>query len=104
MFEVPLDELAATDTLAWLRDRRAAADAEEARLLLGVAHWADLHPTVHPDDDPDYWCLDDIGAPGAESEVRLAGQGTPGVAEFALADLASTLRLTEGATSRLVGD
>jgi hypothetical protein len=104
MFESPVEELTATDTLAFLRDRRAAADAEEAKLLAGVAHWADLHPSVHPDHDPDYWCLDDIGAPGTEREVRLAGDGTPPVAEFALADLATTLRLSAGATRQLVGD
>jgi len=101
MFESRLDELDARDTLGYLRDQRALADAAEARLLLGVAHWADLHPTVHPDDDPDRWCLDDIGQ---EREVGLAGDGAPRVAEFALAELATTLRLTEGATRSLVGE
>jgi hypothetical protein len=101
MFEPPLDELDPPGTLGYLRDQRAAADAAEARLLLGVAHFADLHPTVHPDDDPDSWCPDDIGA---EREVPLAGEGAPPVAEFALADLATTLRLTEGATRALMAD
>jgi len=47
-----VDELGAGDTLAYLRDQRAQADAAEARLLAGVAHWADLHPAMHPDHDP----------------------------------------------------
>jgi hypothetical protein len=103
MFEQSVDELAARDTLRYLADRRAAADAEEARLLLGVAHWADLHPSTDPDEDPEMWCLDEVGI-GGERDLQLAGEGTPLVAEFALADLATTLRLTQGATRALMTD
>ena len=98
MFEQSLEELDAEGTLGFLRDRRAAADREEALLLLGVGHYLDLHPEAP---DPDDWWLEEIGA---EREIPLAGAGTPLVAEFALADLAAQLRLTEGAARSLAGD
>ena len=57
--------------VTWMRN---LLDAEE---LTAAAHWADLHGV-----------LDRSSAlPGAERMVRFGGDGTPGVAEFAPAEL-----------------
>ncbi|MBY9074655.1 HNH endonuclease [Nocardioides sp. WL0053] len=79
--------------------RRRAADAAEAELLGLAAHWADLHPVPAGDGSPDR-----VRVPGMERSMRLAGPGTPEVAEFAAAELASALGLSTAAGQLLVGD
>ena len=80
-------------------DRRRAADAAEAELLGLAAHWADLHPVPVGDDSPDR-----VRVAGVERSMPLAGPGTPEVAEFAAAELASALGLSTAAGQLLVGD
>lgn len=96
MFE-PLDRLDAPGALAAAAECRRAADAAEARLLALAAHWADLHA----ERDGEGARLD---VPGMERLCRLAGEGTPEVAEFAPAELGAALGLTTFAASCLIGD
>ena len=97
MFE-GMDDLDPQGALAAATTRRRAADRAEAELLALAAHWADLH-AVLPGTDAAR-----IAVPGMERLVRLAGEGTPEVAEFAPAELAAALSLSSFAGACLVGD
>jgi hypothetical protein len=55
---------------------RARVVAEEAREVLRVAHWADLHAVSSGS-----------AVPGTERVRAYGGAGTPGVAEFAVVEL-----------------
>ncbi|HSE71789.1 MAG TPA: DUF222 domain-containing protein [Nocardioidaceae bacterium] len=97
MFE-GMDDLDPVAALAAATTRRRAADRAEAELLALAAHWADLY-AVLPGTDAAR-----ITVPGTERLVRLAGEGTPEVAEFAPAELAAALSLSSFAGACLVGD
>jgi hypothetical protein len=73
--------------LTALRSARTTADAAEATQLRLAVTWATMHPPESL--DPASWS----GTPGGERAKRLAGEGTPEVGEFCLADLAATLGL-----------
>ena len=68
--------------LAFARDRKAAADRAEADVMFAAATWAEQHP---PESiaGAAVWPV-----PGAESELALAGEGAPLVAEFCIAEFA----------------
>ncbi|MBD8868696.1 hypothetical protein [Nocardioides donggukensis] len=74
-----------------LRIKREA----EAELLRLAGHWADLHGAVRPAYDE----RDRIGVP-----VRLGGEGTPEVLEFASAELAISLEVHPLAARSLMAD
>jgi hypothetical protein len=71
--------------------------AAEARRLAIAATWADLHGFL---DDPERCAV----LPGAERLIRLGGDGTPEVAEFAPAELGAVLGISPHAAESLVGD
>ena len=98
MTSTPLDTQAAPD----VRDLDAAAvldaavaarrtaDAEEARLLALAVHWVDLHPVTADCPAATFPTqrsggLAGVWGPGFFDQVPLAGDGTPGVAEYAVA-------------------
>ena len=83
-----LREHTATAVLDAVTAARRAADREEARLLALAVHWVDLHPVT----DQDLM----VG------ESPLGGVGTPGVAEFAVEELAAALGVGYSAGFRLV--
>lgn len=89
----PTSALART-LLATARADREAADAAQRRVLVTAAAWADAH-ALPPDDPPDSW---------SEGGGPLAGEGTPVVAEFCVAELACALGLTPRAGRMLLGD
>ena len=60
-----------------------------------AAHWADLHPGE---------AVAKSRLPGTEHPVRLGGEGTPTVGDFAAAELGCVLRMSDGAAARLIGD
>ncbi|MGH3448990.1 MAG: DUF222 domain-containing protein, partial [Nocardioidaceae bacterium] len=99
MFE-SIDGLSADRTLS-----RAAGNARRVKLaqaesLVLAAHWADLHgecPADHPE-------APGRSLPGMERLVSLGGEGTPEVAEFAPAELASELGLSDGAGRHLMAE
>jgi len=97
MFELDFSGFDAGATLAFASRSRAEADRLEAGILAAAAHWADLHG--HLDDDPDGRAL-----PGMEQLVRLGGDGTPEVAEFAPAELGAELAMSPSSARQLIAD
>lgn len=104
-------ELGPRETLGFLVAQREEASAAQARELAGVAHWADLH-RVGPDSLDEGGAVDPgvrslvrhLPAEALEKDLRLAGEGAFSVAEFAVAELASLLQLSEPAARALVGE
>jgi hypothetical protein len=94
MFDQPVDDLDARQTLARaskVTRMRNLIDAEELQVAV---HWADLHPVV-----TDATCVQ-----GTERLCSYGGDGTPLVAEFATAELGVSLGVGDHAASRLIGD
>src|SRR5512143_1620756 len=99
-----LRDLDPADALSFVVDRRRAADRSEADLLAGVVHWVDLHPVTdrHP---AATWAPDaPLTIHDDRVEVPLAGDGTPGIAEFAVEELAAALGLSYRSGLQLVAD
>jgi hypothetical protein len=104
--------LDAAGTLGFVVERRRRQDAAAAEELRAVCHWADLHRVGYVGAaDPEIGLAVTRGATmagltglaGVEGELRLAGQGAFGVAEFAVAELAAALGLSEPAARAYVG-
>ena len=85
----------APDVLAYALAERRAADHSEANVFLAAATWADQHTadTLAP-----------ARADWDEKAMPLAGEGTPEVAEFCIAEFAAVLGLTTHAGRALIGD
>jgi hypothetical protein len=90
-----LVELDAAGTLAAAEANEHTLTTAETRRLQIAAHWADLHAG---DGVPD------SRLPGTEHPVRLGGEGTPTVGDFAPAELGCVLRISDGSACRLIGD
>src|SRR6478672_7068417 len=117
MTSTPLDTEAAPDVrdldasavLDAVVSARRTADAEEARLLALAVHWVDLHPATaeHPaaafPTQPAGGLASALG-PGFFAPAPLAGDGTPGVAEYAVEELAAALGLSHTAGLALVSE
>src|SRR3954454_3249447 len=117
--EVDVLGLDAAGTLGFVVERRRRQDAAAAEELRAVTHWAELHRVgpgegigaVDPEigtavrrrADADADAAGLTGRVGVEGELRLAGQGAFRVAEFAVAELAATLGLSEPAARGYVG-
>jgi hypothetical protein len=78
VFENDLVELDAAGTLAAAEDNEHLLITAETRRLHIAAHWADLHPGD---------AIAQSRIPGTEHPIRLGGDGTPTVADFAPAEL-----------------
>ncbi len=96
MFDINLSALDEPATLAAAEHARAVVEQGEVRLLQTAAHWADLHSELARATSP--------LLPGSEQLVCFGGDGTPGVAEFAPAELGVVLATSSSAAERLVGD
>jgi hypothetical protein len=95
VFENGLVELDAAGTLAAAEANEHTLITAETRRLQIAAHWADLHPGEAVP----------VGRlPGTEHAVRLGGEGTPTIGDFAAAELGCVLRISDGSASRLIGD
>jgi len=93
--EFGVAEWVAAGTLAAAEaNEHSLTTAETRRLQIG-AHWADLHPGDR---------VVQSRLPGTERPVRLGGDGTPTVGDFAPAELGCVLRISEGSACRLIGD
>ncbi|MCH1866236.1 HNH endonuclease signature motif containing protein [Nocardioides sp. CFH 31398] len=86
--EVQAEPVDPAAVLAALRTARTTADAAEATQLKLAVTWATMHPPQSVDDAATW-----SSGPGRERARQLAGEGTPEVGEFCLADLATTLSL-----------
>src|SRR6476619_307170 len=101
-----LDAAAVLDAV--VRERRAA-DAAEARLLALAVHWVDLHP-VTPGHPAATFPTQRAGGlasalgPAFFDPAPLAGDGTPGVAEYAVEELSAALGLSHLAGLALVAE
>ena len=96
MFEGELADLGPVATSAAAAAARSAADLAEVAVLELAAHWADLHGRLDPVDAG-------VSLPGMERLVRLGGEGTWLVAEFAPAELGAVLGMSAWAAGRLIG-
>src|SRR5680860_1058008 len=82
--------------LAFAVEQRAVADRAEVNVLVAAADFADMHGFVG-------------GSPfggrghGTERMVRLGGDGTPAVAEFAPAEFGAELKMSTYAAEQLMG-
>jgi uncharacterized protein DUF222 len=94
MFDQDVSELDAGDTLRHVAEMRALSERADCSILAAAAHWADLHGVVD----------DGTLLPGTERLVRLGGDGTPEVAEFASAELGAELGMSPYAASLLIAD
>jgi hypothetical protein len=95
VFENDLVELDASTTLAAAEANEHTLIIAETRRLQIAAHWADLHAGD---------AVAESRLPGVERPVRLGGDGTPTVGDFAPAELGCVLRISDGAADRLIGD
>ena len=95
VFENGLSELDPACTLAAAEANERTLIVAETRRLQIAAHWADLHSGD---------AISRNRLPGAEHPIRLGGDGTPTVADFAPAELGCVLRLSAGAAAKLIGD
>ena len=95
VFENVLVELDAAATLAAAEANEHALITAEVRRLQIAAHWADLHPGE---------AVAESRLPGTEHPIRLGGEGTPTVGDFAAAELGCVLRMSDGSAARLIGD
>jgi Domain of unknown function (DUF222) len=85
-----------SSTLTAIRDAAAVRDEAEVEIVQRVADWAEGHAVVDPDEA--------ASGDGREHLVPLAGEGCPMVAEFAIAELATALGMSDSATRSLIGD
>jgi hypothetical protein len=95
VFENELVELDAAATLAAAEANEHALIRAETRRLHIAAHWADLHAGD---------AIAQSRIPGTEHAVRLGGEGTPTVGDFAPAELGCALRISDGAAAKLMAD
>jgi hypothetical protein len=95
VFENDLMELDAAGTLAAAEANEHTLITAETRRLQIAAHWADLHPGDG---------IPQSRLPGTEHPVRLGGEATPTVGDFASAELGCVLRISDGSAARLIAD
>src|SRR3954452_16870556 len=95
--------------MAFLVERRRRADQAAAEELAAVCHWADLHPAeLFRAVDPEIERFATFAARsgpslGLEGELRLAGEGAYAVCEFAVAEVAAAVGMSEPAARAYVG-
>jgi hypothetical protein len=100
-----LDRSAVLDVVV---SARRSADREEARLLAAVVQWVDLHPVTEEHPAAVFRDGTRRGPLGhgliRGDAVPLAGVGTPGIAEYAVEELAAALDLSLVAGLHLVSE
>lgn len=82
------------ELLSLVRDQRVMADRAEASILAGAVDWAAFHSEDSLVPAVEHW----------EQVLPLAGEGTPEVAEFCIAEFGAVLGLSTDAARALIGD
>ena len=94
-----LDEMSAADLLGHAREAQEAAWRHEATVLAAALQWAILHPSADGSQDAhDAACYVESG-----SVEPIAGDGCPGVAEFAVPEFGAVLGLSTTAAKKMLG-
>ncbi|GAA1389299.1 DUF222 domain-containing protein [Luteococcus peritonei] len=91
----PAELVSSAQTVDAMMTARRRAWMAEAESFMLAAHFADLHAVVD---------ASGIALPGAERLVRLGGDGTPEVAEFAPLEIAAALTISVEAARVMIGD
>lgn len=91
-----LEDLGAVETLEQAGEVQRHVNLAQAELLKIACHWADLNAVL---DSPVNTTI-----PGTERLVRLGGEGTPEVAEFATAELGAQLSMSAGGCAIVIAD
>jgi hypothetical protein len=86
-------DLDASAVLAAARRSRAAANAAEAELLVAAVEWAHLHTVTDLDDAATWWS--GSRTRGQDTGIPIAGQGCPLVSEFAVANSATAVGMSQ---------
>ncbi|MFC6287673.1 DUF222 domain-containing protein [Nocardioides sp. GCM10027113] len=86
------------EVLAFARDRRQAAQVAEAELLVAAVEWAVQHPAESLVEAAGFE-LD-----GSETAVPIAGEGTPLITEFCVAEWAASLGMSTEAGKAFLGE
>ena len=92
-----LRDLTPAQVLDAVVERRRTAERAEAELLGLAVHWVDLHPVTDSFPAASFTAPTVIaGVLLGETvvEAALAGEGTPGIGEYAVETLAATLGLS----------
>src|SRR5919112_2724966 len=98
-------DLDTTQVLEALVDARRTADRAEAQILALAVHYVDLHPVT--DQAPAATWADrtfPVDTATKTAETPLGGEGTPGVAEYAVEELAAALNVGYHTGLQLVCD
>ena len=98
MVVADVEELGASEALVAFGDLRRIRDRASRDIFVLAAHFADLYHVVAGRDGGLRT------APGSERAIKVAGDGAPLVAEFAIAEMAAELGMTTWSARRLVGD
>src|SRR3954466_16054519 len=88
----------AAAVLASARRARRTANAAEAQLLADAVAWARLHEVTELEDAAQLWA-----GRGVDTGIPIAGPGAPLVGEFAVAEFATALGMTNESGQNLLG-
>ena len=91
----------AAGVLAAARRSRAAANAAEAEVLKAAVDWAHLHQVDDIDDAATWWS--GSKTMGQDTGIPIAGEGCPLVSEFAVAEFATAVGMSQTTGRHYVG-
>ena len=96
-----VEDLDAEWLLTLVEDSESQSRAAERRKLRYAVQWCVLHPAPGPDDAATWG---DLGGRDRGCDVRIGGDGTPGVAAFTAEPFAAALGISTAAGLQLLSD
>src|SRR5512139_1896457 len=87
--------------LAAARAAKAEEDAAAARVLTAAVEWARLHQVEDLDDAATWWS--GSRTLGRDTGIPIAGQGCPLVSEFAVAEFATAVGMSQTSGRHYLG-
>src|SRR5512139_2782998 len=91
----------AAGLLAAARRARAVANAAEAEVLAAAVEWARLHQVEDLDDAATWWS--GSRTMGHDTGIPIAGPGCPLVSEFAVAEFATAIGMSQTSGRHYLG-